>query len=116
MVTCTNTARKDTPDPYGLAMKGLCPVCGDLVRIVGDAPGGRLAGSCGDSFLASKFKPGRQPIKHFRDTRLLNNAGIEFPYCRTGGDALDMELHGWRTTGNRGNVTCLACLRRLGDA
>lgn len=117
MVTLASAARRDAPDhdALGIAQKGLCPVCGDLVRIVGSAHGGRIVGSCGDAFPAKKFRLGRRPVKHFRDIRLRNNAGMDFPHCRANADLLDLDASRWRTTGDRHNVTCLACLRKLAE-
>lgn len=51
---------------------------------------------------------------HFRDTRLFVNAGLRYPLCRVS-DRLDTDAARLKTSGDRAEVTCLAC-RRLFEA
>ncbi len=55
-----------------------------------------------------------EPMKrHWVDTRLRVNAGIDWPACRTG-SLYDPDVARWWTTSAREAVTCGRC-RRLVD-
>lgn len=49
---------------------------------------------------------------HFRDIRMSNNAGINFPNCCTNSELLDMDKARLPTTGNFKEVTCKRCLKQ----
>lgn len=56
---------------------------------------------------------------HLRDIRLRNNAGIDFPVCRTGGEFLDLEATRYPTASTEDyekaedkSIFCKHCLRK----
>ena len=58
-------------------------------------------------------------MKHLRDLRLLNNAGMDYPLCRADDELLDTEVHHdpeWQTTANAKECDCLDCWERAGKA
>lgn len=48
---------------------------------------------------------------HFRDLRLANNAGMQFPACYASAKLLDTDKSRLPTTADRGAVTCEHCQR-----
>lgn len=51
---------------------------------------------------------------HYRNIRLMNNAGMEFPECRAGAALLDLDAGRLKMTAIKAEVTCLRCRRILG--
>lgn len=49
---------------------------------------------------------------HFRDIRLRNNAGMDFPLCYAGARLLDLDKSRLPTTGDFNAVECKHCLNR----
>lgn len=47
---------------------------------------------------------------HLRSTRLRNNAGMDYPYCKEQG-LIDGKYY--ITTGDKNVVTCKNCIRRM---
>ena len=50
---------------------------------------------------------------HFRDLRLFNNAGLEFPTCKANAKLLDLDARRLPTTGNIKEVDCPKCLNKI---
>jgi hypothetical protein len=48
---------------------------------------------------------------HFRDIRLLNNAGMEFPACYANTKLLDMNKSYLQSTSDYNKVDCKKCLK-----
>ena len=49
--------------------------------------------------------------RHLRDTRLHNNAGMDFPTCQAGAKLLDTDKGHWRTTPFIWETQCKNCHR-----
>jgi hypothetical protein len=50
---------------------------------------------------------------HKRSVRFYNNAGINFPECRSGDCMLNMDCSSWNITTVDSEVTCKNCLREM---
>lgn len=50
---------------------------------------------------------------HFRNIRFKVNAGMDIPECRAYARLLDCEASRLETTGDKEQVTCKSCLKRL---
>jgi hypothetical protein len=50
---------------------------------------------------------------HFRNIRLRNNAGMDFPECKAYQEYLDLDSGRWPTTGNQKDVTCKNCIKMI---
>lgn len=53
----------------------------------------------------------RKAIRHLRDTRLRNNAGMDFPTCQAGAKLLDTDKGRWETTPFIWETQCKNCHR-----
>ena len=49
--------------------------------------------------------------QHYRDIRLINNAGISIPVCMAGEKMLDLDSSAWPITLNKEEVTCKHCIK-----
>ena len=53
---------------------------------------------------------------HFRNIRMRNNGGIDFPECQTNAALLDLDKTAWATSGNINEVTCKKCQQKTRNA
>lgn len=51
---------------------------------------------------------------HYKNIRLFNNAGMDFPECYAYGELLDLGKARLPMTGDKKLVTCKRCLRIMG--
>ena len=50
---------------------------------------------------------------HFKNIRLFINAGMDIPECKAGAKLLDCDSGRWPMTGDKAQVTCKNCLKRM---
>jgi hypothetical protein len=53
------------------------------------------------------------PVIHFRNIRLRNNAGMDFPECYARAKLLDTDKGRLPTTGDQSKVTCERCRKSI---
>lgn len=53
---------------------GLCPICGDLVYLLGETKDGRLVGSCHDAFWMKQWQFGWSGEEAYQYYRRFGNA------------------------------------------